>query len=67
MGAPARDSPNVTSGLQVGLDGLTSVTGCCRAPMLRLQFDKAREFLDKNAELAFDVNRREVEGHCTEW
>ena len=36
------------AGLQVALDDLTSLTGGCRAPVLRLYSDKAKEFLAKS-------------------
>ena len=43
MGMENRDDPHVVAGLQVALDDLTSLTGGCRAPVLRLHSDK--EFL----------------------
>ena len=45
MGVENRDDTHVVAGLQVALDGLTSLTGGCRAPVLRLHSDKAKEFL----------------------
>ena len=45
MGVENRDDPHVVAGLQVALDDLTSLTGGCRAPVLRLHSDKAKEFL----------------------
>ena len=45
MGVENRDDPHVVAGLQVALDDLSSLTGGCRAPVLRLHSDKAKEFL----------------------
>ena len=45
MGVENRDDPHVVAGLQVTLDDLSSLTGGCRAPVLRLQSDKAKEVL----------------------
>ena len=45
MGVESRDDPHLVAGLQVALDDLTSLTGGCRAPVLRLHSDKAKEFL----------------------
>ena len=45
MGVENRDDPHVVAGLQVALDDPTSLTGGCRAPVLRLHSDKAKEFL----------------------
>ena len=48
LGVEARDDPHVVAGLQVAMDDLTSLTGGCRAPVLRLHSDKAKEFLAKS-------------------
>ena len=48
LGVENRDDPHVVAGLQVALDDLTSLTGGCRAPVLRLHSDKAKEFLAKS-------------------
>ena len=45
MGVENGDDPHVVAGLQVALDDLSSLTGGCRAPVLRLHSDKAKEFL----------------------
>ena len=45
MGVENRDDPHVVAGLQVALDDLSSLTGGCRAPVLRLHSDKAKEVL----------------------
>ena len=47
-GVEARDDPHVVAGLQVAMDDLTSLTGGCRASVLRLHSDKAKEFLAKS-------------------
>ena len=48
LGVENRDDPHVVAGLQVALDDLTSLTGGCRAPVLRMHSDKAKEFLAKS-------------------
>ena len=48
LGVESRDDPHVVAGLQVALDDLTSLTGGCRAPVLRMHSDKAKEFLAKS-------------------
>ena len=45
MGVENRDDPHVVAGLQVALDDRLSLTGGCRAPVLRLHSDKDKEFL----------------------
>ena len=48
LGVESRDDPHVVAGLQVPTDDLTSLTGDCRAPALRMHSDKAKEFLAKS-------------------
>ena len=48
LGVENRDDPHVVAGLQLAMDDLTSLTGGCRAPVLRLHSDKAKEFLAKS-------------------
>ena len=48
LGVENRDDPHVVAGLQVAKDDLTSLTGGCRAPVLRIDSDKAKEFLAKS-------------------
>ena len=59
LGVENRDDPHVAAGLQVAMDDLTTLTGDCRAPVLRMHSDKAKEFLAKNvrsfAENAWDT------------
>ena len=48
LGVESGDDPHVVAGLQVALDDLSSLTGDCRAPVLRMHSDKAKEFLAKS-------------------
>ena len=48
LGVESRDDPHVVAGLQVALDDLSSLTGGCRAPVLRMHSDKAKEFFAKS-------------------
>ena len=47
LGVDNSDDPHVVASLQAALDALTSLTGGCRAPVLRLRSDKAKEFWRK--------------------